>query len=98
MSIPRSSSRILNVLSRTQFRMRGQAPQIQAFQSLARRAYSKSQFQALPGKILEGAKGDWWIQGRRIGRGLQLYVPIVAALMFWPYAAAPIMQKVMTNL
>lgn len=25
------------------------------------------------------------------------YVPIVA-LMFWPYAVAPIMQKVMTNL
>ena len=26
------------------------------------------------------------------------YVPIVTALMFWPYAAAPIMQTIMTSL
>ncbi|KAG4441999.1 hypothetical protein IFR05_002525 [Cadophora sp. M221] len=91
MSAPRS--RILTSLARTQFRR--QTPHIQTF---GRRAYSMSEFQALPSKIIEGAKGDWWIQGRRIVNGLQLYVPIVACLMFWPYAAAPIMQKVMTNL
>lgn len=31
-----------------------------------------SEFQALPGKIIDGARGDWWVQGGRIVNGLQL--------------------------
>ncbi|KAL5330561.1 hypothetical protein ACEPPN_000079 [Leptodophora sp. 'Broadleaf-Isolate-01'] len=64
MSAPRT--RIFTSLARTQFRK--QTPHIQTF---GRRAYSMSEFQALPSKIIEGAKGDWSIQGRRIVNGLQ---------------------------
>ncbi|KAL2065896.1 hypothetical protein VTL71DRAFT_3566 [Oculimacula yallundae] len=92
MSTPRA--RVFASLARTQFRR--QTPHVQSFG--ARRAYSMAEVQALPGKVVESMKGDWPRQGRRIVNGLQLYVPIVACLMFWPYAVAPIMTLAQTNL
>ncbi|CZT51080.1 uncharacterized protein RSE6_12162 [Rhynchosporium secalis] len=71
---------------------------MQHFRQIPKRQYSNSSFQALPRKIVEGAKGDWSMQGKRIVTGLQLYVPLVACLMFWPYAVALIMQEVQMNM
>ncbi|PMD16865.1 hypothetical protein NA56DRAFT_649149 [Hyaloscypha hepaticicola] len=78
---PLARSPILSALARTRI----QRPAIQQFRTYAAVRTASAGAAAGPG---------WAAQWKKIGGSAMMYFPVVAVVMFWPYAVPPIMELV----
>jgi len=79
---PLARSPVLSALARTRI----QRPAIQQFRTYA----------AVRSASAGAAEGQaaWAAQWKKVGGSAMMYFPVVAVVMFWPYAVPPIMEIV----
>ncbi|KAE8444332.1 hypothetical protein EG329_000642 [Mollisiaceae sp. DMI_Dod_QoI] len=78
-ALPRTASPILSALARS----RVQTASFRQVRHASHAGTVSSKF---------GGKSDWGYQWKRIGGSAMMYFPVVAVVMFWPYAVEPIME------
>ncbi|KAF8859760.1 hypothetical protein BDZ45DRAFT_742100 [Acephala macrosclerotiorum] len=85
-ALPRTASPILSALARSRY-------QTKAFRQI-RHSSQGGHVGTVSTKFGSAAQADWGYQWKKVGGVAMMYFPVVAVVMFWPYAVAPIMEVV----
>ncbi|KAN0110844.1 hypothetical protein V8E51_007231 [Hyaloscypha variabilis] len=81
---PLARSPVLSALARTRI----QRPAMQQFRTYA------AVRSASAGAAAREGQAAWAAQWKKVGGSAMMYFPVVAVVMFWPYAVPPIMELV----